>query len=138
AHGRGRGPYRERLGGEHDVEEFAVGLREPRDRGEPLLTAGADHAHRNLTAVRDEYLGDAVHSGDRPVDIFWQSAAEFRPAPAPAAAPKSMNFRRCGLEYFLPSAVAMLRTPVPVTAAPAVSPRIPLRLMKGTAGPRAA
>jgi len=49
-----------------------------------------------------------------------------------------MKFRRCGLEYFLPTAVAMLRTPVPVTAAAAVSPRIPLRLMKVTGGRRTA
>src|SRR5262249_24882925 len=38
------------------------GLRVDRDRGDPELAAGADHAHRDLAAVGDEQLREAARA----------------------------------------------------------------------------
>jgi hypothetical protein len=44
--------------GEADVQRVTVGGRVHRDRLDPELVQGADHAHRDLAAVRNEDPGE--------------------------------------------------------------------------------
>jgi hypothetical protein len=59
-------PERERVVGRRDVRRAAVGVGVDRDRPEPELAERAEHADRDLAAVRDEHLRERRHGAYSP------------------------------------------------------------------------
>ena len=74
------------------VERLLVGLAEHGDGGDPHLPAGADHAHRDLSAVGDQDLLEHKGSGARGQGSGVRGVCGLTPDPWPL----TPQYDRCG------------------------------------------